>query len=155
VSALLVLLGAGLVLAVLAAALPVASNYFLSARATTLQTLLNSGQTLRLFQNNFSPTPASVLASFTEASYSGYAGLSLSAAFGAPTKIVDGEYQIASANQTFNGPASGSQVVYGWYVSDGTGVQFSGLFSSPVTMDSTVTLTLVLSPATWDYSTAV
>lgn len=152
----LLLVGLAVLFAVVAFwAVPVASNYFLNARATTLQTLLNSGQTLRLFANNITPTPATALSAFTEASYSGYAGISLASVFGSPTKIIDGEYQIQSTNLVFNGPATGSQVVYGWYVSDGTGVQFSGLFSSPITMDSTVTLTLQLSPQTWDYSTAV
>lgn len=149
---LLTLLVVGLVVG---ATYPVASNYFLQARATTLQTLLNSSQTLRLFSNNLNPTPANVLTDFTEATYAGYAGVSLNGQFGAPTKVQDGEYQIASGTYTFNGPATGSQTIYGWYISDGTGVNFSGVFPAPITMTSGVSFTLQISPQTWAYSVAV
>lgn len=141
-------------LALLLASVPAASNYFLSARATTLQAYLNSGMTLRLFTDSgLTPTPATVLSDFTEATWSGYAPISLSSAFGSPAKIIDGEYEIQTGNLSWNGPSTGSQTVYGWYVTDGTGVIFSGAFSSAITMDSTVTLTLQLSPGTWDFST--
>jgi len=127
----------------------VASNAFLNDRAGALRTLLNSSHTLRIFKNNFTPTPANVLADFTEATYTGYAGVSLAGDFAAQTKIQDGEYQTQSTSHTF-GPNSGTaQTVYGWYIDDGTNVKLSFKFDNPITVDATTTFSVQVNAQDW------
>jgi hypothetical protein len=130
----------------------VASNALLDARAGTLRTLLNSSHTLRLFKNNFTPTPASILSAFTQADFTGYASVSLASQFGAQTKIVDGEYQINSGTYTFTWTGGSDQTVYGWYIDDGTDVKFSQTFPSAILMTTGVSFTLQVNPQEWAFS---
>jgi hypothetical protein len=127
----------------------VASDALIEARVTTLQTLLNSGHTLRLFANDFTPDPASVLGDFTESSFTGYAPESLSGLFGSPVKITDGEWQIQTDPIPFSCSGGSPQVVYGAYVDDGADVIFSARFDAPITMTSGASFTLQLSPQGW------
>ena len=86
-----------------------------------LEVALNSGtqgdQTLHLYENNYTPVEASVLASFTESTAGGYA-----------SKILDdsswsitpggGDPTVATyAQQTFTFTATGTSI-YGYYVLD-------------------------------------
>jgi len=125
---------------------PVLSNPLLDARAGTLATLLNSGHTLRLFQNNLTPTPATSLGSFTESTFTGYAAVSLSGQFGSPTFVTDGQYQIASGTYTFSCTGGSSQTIYGWYIDDGSNVKMSQRLDTPVTISSGGNYTLQVRP---------
>ena len=130
----------------------VASNALLDARAGTLRTLLNSSHNLRLYSNNLTPTPANVLADFTEATFPGYSAVSLASQFGAQTKVQDGEYQIQSGTYTFTFTSGSSQTVYGWYIDDGTNVKFSQIFAQSILMTTGVQFTLQVSPQEWAFS---
>lgn len=130
----------------------VASNALLADRIASLRTLLNSGKTLRLFVNNFTPTPVNIRSDFTEASFVGYAGQSLSSDFAAGVKIIDGEYQSSSTTHTFSCTSGSSQTVYGWYIDDGTDVFLSNKFSAGIVMASGSSFTLQVKAQEWALS---
>lgn len=94
---------------------------------------------LRLFQNNFTPTPANVLSDFVEATFQGYASINLMGHLGAKSQIQAGEWHFFSDVFTYSAPLSGSpQTIYGWYVQyprlDGTHLFGSARFDAPVVM---------------------
>lgn len=120
----------------------VAHNLHLSERCGTLRTILNSGHTLRLYRNNFTPVQATVLADFTECNLAGYAGLSLAAQFGAPTQVVTGKYQTASGVNLFTTSDAGGQTIYGWYIDDGAIVRFSKNYLAGVTFSLAIPLAI-------------
>lgn len=106
------------------------SNYVLSNYATWLSNNLNTLHFLRLFKNQIVPTPGTPLRSFIEADYPGYTPQNLAGQVPAPIKEVDGQYVIQFNSQLF-GALSGSQTVYGAYISSGDNVKFSQAFASP------------------------
>lgn len=112
--------------------MPVLSNPLLTARATSLAALLNAGHKLKLFSNALTPTPATPLSAFVEASFAGYIGVDLTNQFGAPTKVVDGQWQIATPFFTFTCTAAPGQTIYGWWIDDGTNVKMSQAFDAAV-----------------------
>ncbi len=130
----------------------VVSNYHLNLQTAALRAVLNIGHTLRLFKNNFTPTPANVLSDFTQADFVGYAGQSLNGVFAAQTKITDGEYQTQAASQTFAFSSGSAQTVYGWYIDDGVGVRYSYHFDNPVNMTAGVSLVITVQAQDWSYS---
>lgn len=70
---------------------------------------------LRLFQNNITPAETDVAATYTEATFTGYAAITLTgASWGAPTEGAPSS--IAFAQQTFTSTAVQSQSIYGWYM---------------------------------------
>lgn len=73
---------------------------------------------LRLFKNNVTPDNTFTTASLTEADFTGYAAITL-AAWGASTLSA----HIASALQTKQSftITSGSQTIYGWYITNSAG----------------------------------
>lgn len=95
----------------------------------------------RLYKNDFSPTPASVLADFTEATYSGYAAQEISP-MSEPEETPSGKVRSQSAELTFshNGGVTGNQI-YGYFVTletiDGTKLWFGGRYEgAPLAMQS-------------------
>lgn len=79
-----------------------------------LDVLLAGNLVLRLFKNNFTPSDSSVLADFTEADFPGYAAITLT---GGSWTTTPGAPSIATyAAQTFTATASGSQTIYGYYI---------------------------------------
>jgi len=113
------------------------NNYRLNLQAADERTYLNTGKTLRLYTAIASTlSPATVLADLTEATFTGYAGVSLSAAFAAQTKIIDGQYGISTGNLSFACTGGSPQTVIGYYVSDGTGVIFAEQFPAGVVMSN-------------------
>ena len=99
-----------------------------------MATLLNAGHKLKLFVNNILPTPATPLGAFTEASFPGYLAADLAGAFGAPVKVQDGQYQIATGFFTFTCTAAPGQTVYGWWIDDAANVKMAQAFDSPVSI---------------------
>jgi|KBSMisStaDraftv2_1062788.scaffolds.fasta_scaffold26870_3 hypothetical protein len=117
-------------------------------------TLLNTANTyLRLFKNNFTPTPASVAGDFTEADFTGYAAVQVNSKFGSPYKVIDGEYQTDSSAFSYSCSGGSSQNLYGWYLTwfDGstTWVLKSGVFASVFAMASGGSLNVQVSPQMW------
>jgi len=125
---------------------PLLSDPLLQSRAGTLQTLLNSGHTLRLFQNAITPTPATPLSSFTECTFTGYASISLASAFGTPTQVTSGQWQTQAAPFTFSCTGGSAQTIYGWYVDDGTNMVMCQLLDSPFTISSGLQFVLQVAP---------
>ena len=96
---------------------------------------LAEGATLRLFSNNFTPTPASVVADFTEATFSSYNAVDLTGIWGAPTQVVAGDYLHVTSFAEFTSDDGTGQQIYGWYITNDTPrVIHSGLLPAPVLM---------------------
>jgi hypothetical protein len=117
-------------------------------------TFLNTSLTyVHLFKNNFTPDPGSVLADFTEATFTGYAAVQSIAKFGTPYKVIDGEYQTDSSAFNFACSGGSSQTVYGWYLTwnDGstTWVRKSGVFTTPFVMITGASFNIQISPQEW------
>jgi hypothetical protein len=125
---------------------PLWSNPFLLSRATALQAYLNAGLTLRLFSNTFTPTPASPRSAFTECTFTGYAPVSLAAAFGAPALVVDGQYQLTSVTLAFLCTSGPGQNIAGWYIDDGANMIGCQAFDSPFHISSGVSFDFLLKP---------
>lgn len=84
----------------------------------TLKTEWQANTTLRLFQNDFVPDDASEKGDFTECTFSGYAGESLTA-WGAITQNADNRAEMVHPEKTFNHDGGGTaNNVYGWYVTN-------------------------------------
>lgn len=102
-----------------------------------LDTLLAGNTSLRLFQNNFTPANASVLADFTVADFTGYANITLT---GGSWTTTPGDPSTASyTQQTFTRSATGAvQTIYGYYIVNtaGTKVWFYEKFSTAQSVTS-------------------
>jgi hypothetical protein len=96
---------------------------------------------LRLYTNNITPSTSSVVADFTEATFTGYAAITLPA-WPAST-LASHIATSAQASQTFT-ITSGSQNVYGWYITDSGGTHLLAAQrdpAAPVALSSTGTNT--------------
>ena len=107
----------------------------------------NGDQTIKLFTNDYTPVAGSVAASFTEMSGLGYASKTLTAGSWTVTTIsnvASGTY----AQQTWTFTAGSSQVVYGYFVIDASGViLFAERFASPPTIPPIIKEKLQLTSA--------
>ena len=75
---------------------------------------------LHLYQNNYSPVDGSVIGSFTEATFSGYATQTCASWSAAAT--VSGRASTSATARTFtNSTGSVGNSIYGYYVTDGSG----------------------------------
>jgi len=120
-------------------------------------TFLNTSNSyVRLFRNNFTPDPSSVLGDFTECNFTGYAAQQVNSKFGTPYKVIDGKYQTDSSAFTFTCSSGLSQDAYGWYLTfyDGatTTVRKSGVFASPITFAPGGSVNIQISPQEWALS---
>lgn len=92
---------------------------------------------IHLYSNNYIPDSSSLIGSFTEATYSGY--VAETPDFSAAVTGGDGRAHSYSDTISFPLAGSGSQTVYGWYATDGSGNLFAALrFDSSVTVSTTV-----------------
>jgi hypothetical protein len=120
-----------------------------------VDTWMDSGATLEVFENDFTPDPATELGDFVPATFGGYASVSLSGQWGASMKVIDGKYQRDSAEFTFTCTAAPTLDVYGWYVYLGSGagaLRMSGRFPAPISMAIGVVFKITLSPQSWSLS---
>jgi hypothetical protein len=89
---------------------------------------------MKLFQNNFNPTPASILADFTEATFDGYAAQVFKMDAG-PTRFADGSigtWNLTTFHQTGN---TTPNTIYGCYLLDPSGaLAIAVRFDTPVQM---------------------
>lgn len=105
--------------------------------------LTGSGCILRLFTNDFQPTPASAIADFIEATFTGYASQSLGTDWTAAAIISPGVARMNTSIRTFSFTGgSGSQTIYGFYAVNTavTSLMFSKRFASPIVLSPTNTL---------------
>lgn len=101
-----------------------------------LNLFLNSGTpptgfTFHLYTNNITPTPASVLADFTECSIAGYASQAVTSSGWSINASAPGQYKGTNTTVSFTMTSSGT--VYGLYVTDGVGaLVWSEKFDTPL-----------------------
>jgi hypothetical protein len=95
---------------------------------------LLDGYVLRLYQNNYTPVEASVLANFTEATFSGYAS-NASVNFGSASEVANKAQVTDAAARVFthNGGAT-ANTVYGYYYATALKVILAERFAAPVSM---------------------
>lgn len=129
-----------------------ASNAVLEQVAGGLRASLNWGHVLRLYVNDYEPTPASVLSDFAEATFPGYAEFDLTDQWEDVYKIVDGEYQFATPVIPFLSTGASVEVVYGWFIVGGSKVKLSGRFLDSTLMSSGVSLPARVLVQTWAMS---
>jgi hypothetical protein len=74
----------------------------------------------RLFSNNVTPSTATVLSSFVEANWLGYVAVNLPA-WGAPAFVAPDALSTAANPVSFTNQSSGPGILYGYYLTDGSG----------------------------------
>lgn len=98
---------------------------------------------VRLFQNDIMPTPATALTDFTVATYTGYAA-QLADPLGFPYDDVQGNVLQEFTQVLFQPTGTAiSNVIYGWYAVGGAGT-FSGVLLAAKRLDVPVTLASAL-----------
>jgi hypothetical protein len=103
---------------------------------------------LRIFSNDFTPTPGSDLSTFTEANFDGYAAKDPTGTWGVPFKVLNGLYQSDGQIWTWTGATTANQTVYGWYIDDGTFVYLSRRFNAPILVLPDVVFSVQIFPQT-------
>jgi hypothetical protein len=98
---------------------------------------------LKLFTNNYTPTNADTPASFTEATFTGYAAITLTRSVSGSTWTINSSSSPAVASypaQSFN--ATSAQTVYGYYITNAAGTIVYGAdkFSSAISLTNPSTL---------------
>lgn len=105
---------------------------------TDVRTRFNAETHLRLYQNDYTPEPDSASGNFTEATFPGYTSENLTGDWGAPVESADGKWYIEAPPITFSWSGVGSSnVIYGWYIDDGTEVVLAERLATPINMTST------------------
>lgn len=108
------------------------------SKKTNMQLILNGlfiGTKIRLFQNNYTPVAATVIGDLTEATFSGYAQITL--AGGAVAGALDAENRavITWNAVTFTKAGATGNTIYGYYIVDNGGVLlWLERFDAPISM---------------------
>jgi hypothetical protein len=110
----------------------IASNLLVQQSANWLYGVLGNFCHLKLFKNNFVPTPASVLTDFAEATFPGYFEISLLGQFANPVLLTNGLCQIQMVSQSFTIGAPGLETIYGAYLEQFGQVLLSWNFDTPI-----------------------
>jgi len=125
----------------------VASNKSVEEALTNwINTLDDGDHRLRLFSNDITPTPGTLLDAFVEATYAGYTVKDPSGTWGAIYKVLNGLYQTDGTVFNYAATAGADQTVYGWYIDDGVVVRLSRRFNAPILMKPDVTFSLQIFP---------
>lgn len=93
---------------------------------------------LRLYSNNLTPTNAQVIGDFTEATFTGYAAVTLS---GWTAASVAAHVASSTANPVTFTLTAGTQSIYGWYITNAAGTVLYAAgrdAAAPVAMSLTV-----------------
>jgi hypothetical protein len=97
-----------------------------------------AGAIVHLFKNNFTPSPASVLADYMEADFSGYAA-SAAIVWNPAAFLPDGTAVVTGDAKVFGttSPATILNTVYGWYATNagGTVLLFGRRFDNPIALN--------------------
>lgn len=104
-----------------------------------LTDIFAGNKTLHLFTNNHIPASADTAASYTEATFTGYAASTIAGGSWTVTNPSSGVAQAANAQVTFASSANQTaQTVYGYYVlhADGATLAFAELFASAQTIQN-------------------
>jgi hypothetical protein len=112
---------------------PYAMNQIMLGLRTQL--LVPGNPKYRLFQNDITPTPESVAADFTVATFDGYADKIFTMPSG-PFRDVDGSFYFTGGGTWTMSGSTTPNVIYGSYVLDFTGANliFAQRFDTPVPM---------------------
>ncbi len=88
---------------------------------------------VRLYKNDYTPTGAMNISSFTQANFSGYASESFTRPSGS---LSGGQVTAQSPVLAFTLSSSTAQTIYGYYLTNSTGVTLYGAekFASPITL---------------------
>lgn len=71
---------------------------------------------VKLFSNNHVPTPGDVIGDYTEATFTGYAAVTVArSGYGAPSLDGDEAVITATSPPTYSCTGGGGQTCYGWY----------------------------------------
>lgn len=127
----------------------VASNDFLKLIASYAVGKLNGNCWLKLYTNNLPPTPANVLANFQEATFGGYFAQAVAGSFPGPNRAQDGEYASQSPEFSFSCGSAPTNVIYGWYITDGSIVLLSSPFLLPIVVNIGTKFTVSIEATTW------
>lgn len=108
--------------------------------ANAIRFSFNQSSELRVYQNDVFPAPGSLLTSFVECNFPGYAPIPLAGLWSLPSLNMDGEAIILAPVQTFT-RASGSptNTIYGVYITalGGTQLLFAQRANVPKVMGTT------------------
>jgi hypothetical protein len=111
----------------------VATNRWTGARILSARAVLNAGLVLHLYTAGPPPAPAVVNpASYTEASWDTYLPVNTAGLWQPGSYVQDGEYMSQLGPLTWPVPLVGTQTVRGWWLDDGTWVQFACQLPVPV-----------------------
>lgn len=111
-----------------------------------LKTAMLNLSVMKLFTNDITPSVNSLVADFTEATFTGYAPVTLTA-FSAPYLTDDDQGAANSPLATFApaSPFTVGEIVHGWFVVDATGdLVMAGRFDAPQNMNASGQLLQVL-----------
>lgn len=101
---------------------------------------------IRLFKNDLTPTPDTVVADLTEADFDGYADFG-PVVWGAVFTNPDGYAEIVGGVAQFTDTGAVTpNTIYGYYATDaaGTGLFWAERFEDPITMDENADAILVI-----------
>lgn len=98
---------------------------------------------IRLFKNNFTVSDTAALADFTEADFDGYGAINVADGSTWTGPIIDPDGNLKSVsptNYTFieNDPETTPNTVYGYYITDSTGVLLIAAQNFPAPLDFTL-----------------
>jgi len=127
----------------------VASNDLLKERSEKMRTLFDSNHALRLFRNDFQPTPKHAVGNFSEATFAGYARINMGGKWHLVFKVIDGEWQFSSDDVFFTATAGANETVFGWYLVGDGKVKLSARLPFGKLMNVGQTLQLRLDCETW------
>jgi len=128
----------------------VLANNWLVARANDVRLSFASAWYARLFVNSVSPNPDTPLSAFLEATFGGYAPISLAGRFGPPVKIAAGQQQIATSALVWGNVSGPTQEVFGLYVTQGPNLVLSSALSAPVSVPAGSSYFTQLNFSVWD-----
>lgn len=110
----------------------VISDYELQLRLGAVRSRWTAGSTLRLFQNNIAPVPATALGAFVQATFDTYVARVLTGTWSAISLVMSGQWQMLTGVYVYASPATTGNTLYGYYIDDGTGVLQSERFPVPI-----------------------
>lgn len=92
-----------------------------------------NGAILHLFDNDFTPTPDSVIGDFTEATFAGYVASS-AIAWSEPFRTEDGRAKSVGDTKVFELDTLPGAIIYGWYATVGGALRAAKRFDTPVSL---------------------
>lgn len=126
--------------------LPLWADNALLTAAGNLLTYMQTGVSLHLFQNVFSPAPDSPGSAFHESSFPGYSAVNLGGLLSGPTLVVPGQYELTTTMISFTCTGATSQVIAGWYMRRSVAIVAAEAFTTPIPLANGTQYTIQLRP---------